>query len=268
MPPQPSVTQMRLNNIAKGLDATAESLEVLAGSFNEPYLEAIAYTTKSLLKNTENIKQNKEECIGLLEQTHQLLNAILVAHIKSETGADLPPNVLNYIGNFTKTLHNVHTFIEAQQKGSKIKRLFRLGELSTLLKNCKEGLQQGLDSFQVDMGKIMTEIADVQKESKQRHKEVLHLINTLSDASSDRTSTISRVHSGSHNSSTSITMLPSEPKIFLGRNSELIEILRLFGQGDPRVAILGAGGMGKPPWLKLFCITLKSPQDTSSIGTL
>ncbi|KAJ7892208.1 P-loop containing nucleoside triphosphate hydrolase protein [Mycena leptocephala] len=40
-------------------------------------------------------------------------------------------------------------------------------------------------------------------------------------------------------------MLPSEPKIFHGRESELADILQLFSQGTPRVAILGAGGMGK-----------------------
>jgi predicted ATPase len=40
-------------------------------------------------------------------------------------------------------------------------------------------------------------------------------------------------------------MLPSEPKIFHGRESELSAILELFGQGTPRLAILGAGGMGK-----------------------
>jgi Cdc6-like AAA superfamily ATPase len=40
-------------------------------------------------------------------------------------------------------------------------------------------------------------------------------------------------------------MLPSEPKIFHGRNSELSNILQLFSQGTPRIAVLGAGGMGK-----------------------
>ncbi|KAJ7915966.1 P-loop containing nucleoside triphosphate hydrolase protein [Mycena leptocephala] len=46
-------------------------------------------------------------------------------------------------------------------------------------------------------------------------------------------------------SSNSISMLPSEPKIFHGRNSEISDILHLFSQGTPRIAILGAGGMGK-----------------------
>ncbi|KAJ7857942.1 hypothetical protein B0H14DRAFT_3637472, partial [Mycena olivaceomarginata] len=39
--------------------------------------------------------------------------------------------------------------------------------------------------------------------------------------------------------------LPSEPKIFHGRESELSDILHLFNTGVPRIAILGGGGMGK-----------------------
>ncbi|KAJ7620506.1 hypothetical protein DFH06DRAFT_1306113 [Mycena polygramma] len=245
MPPQPSVTQIRLNNITKCVAATATSLEVLASGLKEPTLEEISNTTKSLLKNLETVKQNKDECIQLLEQTHELLNAILVTHIKSENGMDLPPSVLNYIAKFTETLHKINTFIEAQQKGSKIRRLFHQGELSILLKNCKEGLRQGLDSFQIDMVKIMKDITEIQKESEERHKEVLSLIHSLSDVSSDGASTISRVYSGSHNSSTSISMLPSEPQILHGRDTEILEICQLFNQATPRIAILGAGGMGK-----------------------
>lgn len=40
-------------------------------------------------------------------------------------------------------------------------------------------------------------------------------------------------------------MLPSEPKIFHGREHELSNILALFRKGIPRIAILGAAGMGK-----------------------
>ncbi|KAJ7364343.1 P-loop containing nucleoside triphosphate hydrolase protein, partial [Mycena albidolilacea] len=39
--------------------------------------------------------------------------------------------------------------------------------------------------------------------------------------------------------------LPSEPKIFHGRESELSDILHLFSTGTPRIAILGTGGIGK-----------------------
>src|SRR6201996_386741 len=40
-------------------------------------------------------------------------------------------------------------------------------------------------------------------------------------------------------------MLPSMPQIFHGRESELSDILQLFTHNAPRIAILGAGGMGK-----------------------
>ncbi|KAJ7731265.1 hypothetical protein B0H16DRAFT_1427571 [Mycena metata] len=48
-----------------------------------------------------------------------------------------------------------------------------------------------------------------------------------------------------HHSSNSISMLPAEPKIFHGRESELADILKHFEQSTLRIAILGAGGMGK-----------------------
>ncbi|KAJ7314647.1 P-loop containing nucleoside triphosphate hydrolase protein, partial [Mycena albidolilacea] len=72
------------------------------------------------------------------------------------------------------------------------------------------------------------------------------MIEAISDTpGSDRASTISRVYSGTHNSSNSFSMLPSEPKIFHGRASELADLLTLFNGGTPRIVILGAGGMGK-----------------------
>jgi AAA+ superfamily predicted ATPase len=40
-------------------------------------------------------------------------------------------------------------------------------------------------------------------------------------------------------------MLPSEPQIFHGRESELSDILTLLKTEAPRIAILGTGGMGK-----------------------
>jgi len=92
----------------------------------------------------------------------------------------------------------------------------------------------------------MADITKMREDAEQRHREVLDLIEALSDAPvSDGASTISRVYSGSHNSSNSISMLPSEPKIFHGQESGVSHILRLLNQETPRIAILGAGGIGK-----------------------
>ncbi|KAJ7154929.1 hypothetical protein C8R43DRAFT_884909 [Mycena crocata] len=40
-------------------------------------------------------------------------------------------------------------------------------------------------------------------------------------------------------------MLPSEPKIFHGRELELASILKLFTEQAPKIALLGPGGIGK-----------------------
>jgi hypothetical protein len=59
-------------------------------------------TSTNLSQFFQTIKQNKNICTELLEQTCQLLNAIMMVHIKSDTGGELPPSVLNHIGKFTE----------------------------------------------------------------------------------------------------------------------------------------------------------------------
>jgi hypothetical protein len=56
-------------------------------------------------------------------------------------------------------------------------------------------------------------------------------------------------------------MLPSKPKIFHGRESDLDNIMKMLSQQSPRIAILGGGGMGKT---SLARAVLHHP-DTSAI---
>ncbi|KAJ7924537.1 hypothetical protein B0H13DRAFT_1863941 [Mycena leptocephala] len=233
MPPNRTSAQARLDDITTCMAVMAKTLGILASSAKTPFIEAISNTTQSLLKNIQTVKQNKDECIQLMEKTHQLLEAIIMVHINSETGGEFPPSVLNNVGNFTQTLHKIHTFVEAQQGGSKVMIFFRQSEMSTLLKGCKAGLQQGFESFQAKM----------QEEASKMQQDVLNMIEALSGSS--HSGGASMVYSGSYTSSTSISMLPSEPKIFHGREKEILKILKLFSQGSPQIAILGAGGMGK-----------------------
>ncbi|KAF7359663.1 hypothetical protein MVEN_00690400 [Mycena venus] len=201
MPTPPYDIQMRLSNIMTCLTVTGDTLRILAASLKGPFLEMLSVTTQSLLKNIETVKQNKNNCVVLMEQTYELLNAIIILHIKSETGGELPPITLKHIGNFTETLHKIHTFVEAQQSGSKIKMFFRQGQMSTLLKDCKNGLKQGIEVFQIKTVDIMGDIAEIQQQAKTRHQEVLAMIDALSDAAgSDGASTMSWIYSG-HNRS-------------------------------------------------------------------
>ncbi|KAJ7339230.1 hypothetical protein DFH08DRAFT_812619 [Mycena albidolilacea] len=240
MPP-PIVTQNRLDNVVIGLIMTTNTLQIIADSIQTPFLGAIINTTQAVLNN-----------IQLLEQIHKLLNAIMILHIKSDAGGEMPIEVLDHVGKFReywpcsleihytltteiRILHKIYTFVEAQQKGNRVKSFFRQGEISTLLKDCQAGLQQSFDFFHIEETRALLDIAEMKKDAQKRHQEALDMIEKLSEATtSERASTISGHHSWS-----------SKPKIFHGRESELSDILHLFNTGIPRIAILGAGGMGK-----------------------
>ncbi|KAJ6582208.1 hypothetical protein B0H19DRAFT_1061649 [Mycena capillaripes] len=241
MLPQPTVTQIRLSNITMCLGVTANTLKILTVNLKTPFLATILNTTVSLLNHLQTAKQNKNTCIRLMEQTYELLNGLISLHIKSAEKQDFPPDVLNHIGKLTETLHKIHTFLEAQQNGSRFKKFFQVGQMSTLLKECEAGLQQGLDFFQIKTVSITTDIAEMQQNGQKRQEEVLDMIEAMSDTTtSDRGSFVNGVYSSSFDSSNSVSMVPSAPKIFHGRESELAAILKLFSLGSPSIAILGA----------------------------
>ncbi|KAJ7874594.1 hypothetical protein B0H13DRAFT_1894497 [Mycena leptocephala] len=164
----------------------------------------------------------------------------MMVHIKSDTGGELPPRVLNHIGKFTETLHKIHTFVEAQQVGSKVKNFFRQGEMSRLLNECKAGLQQGYDIFEVDTLNIMNDITKMQEDAEKRHKEVLDMIEALSDTQ------ISRVYSGTHNSSKLYLNLHAtiKPRYSMAE-SQNYQTFFSFWSRITQDCILGGGGMGK-----------------------
>ncbi|KAJ7868149.1 hypothetical protein B0H13DRAFT_1897242 [Mycena leptocephala] len=187
MPSQPSATQVRLNNVITYVEAAVDTLEMISDSLKTPFLDAISLTTRSLLTSAQSeqaVKQNKDDCSRLMEQTHQLLYAVIALHIKSDTGGELSPIMLKHIGNFTVTLHKVHHFVEAQQQRSRIKQFFLQGEMNALLKDCNAGLQHALDSFHVGAIHILSNAAEMQEYARDRQQEVLELISSLSDANS------------------------------------------------------------------------------------
>ncbi|KAJ7133978.1 hypothetical protein C8R43DRAFT_1205507 [Mycena crocata] len=163
-----------------------------------------------------DVRTGFTQTIDLLELLSDNFNPPFLTAISS-TARSLLNSV--EVNRFNKTLHKVHTFVEAQKGASKIRQFLRQGEMSALLKDCKANLPETWEILK---------------------------IAALSDTNSDRNSSMTTIYSTkSYSSSNSISMLPSEPKIFYGRESELSDILRLFEQGTPRVAILGTGGIGK-----------------------
>ncbi|KAF8196225.1 hypothetical protein K438DRAFT_1760402 [Mycena galopus ATCC 62051] len=244
MPRQPTVNEIRLNHITTCLTLALPLLNELHDAFGPPFIQSIVNTIQTLVNSIQTVKQNKSDCVRLMENIHGFLYAIVELHMKSEPIGSLPLLMLDDIGKFVEL---IYTFLEAQQQGNKIRYLFRSNEMSKLLKECDNGLEQAQEVFGIQtQAQVLNDISDFKKSADLMHKELLELIETLSD-----TNTVSDTSSGylgrndSKNSSNSFSMLPSKPKIFHGHEHEMDHILRSLNQQSPRIAILGGGGMGK-----------------------
>ncbi|KAJ6549262.1 hypothetical protein DFH09DRAFT_1087018 [Mycena vulgaris] len=242
MPLQPSVTEIRLNNIIACLKPAVGMLNMLNDSFGTPFIPAISSTPLALIAEVQNARRNKVECIQLLESVHGLLYAIANVHIQSGTTGILPPVMLTHIGRFTETIHKIHTFVEAQRDGSKIKNFFRQSEMTALLKECQRDVQQAQEVFKIETAiRNFSSVREMEKKTQEIQNELLELIANFSDwETSDGASSMYEKFNNR-----SFSMLPAKPKIFYGRETELETILQNLAQDSPRVAILGAGGMGK-----------------------
>ncbi|KAJ6447888.1 hypothetical protein C8R45DRAFT_1084598, partial [Mycena sanguinolenta] len=227
MPRQPTVTEIRLQNIADCLAPTVAVLNELNDVFAPPFVEPISNTVVSLLMIVQNVKQNKKDCAQLLENIYQVLLAIIGLHVKSESMGSLSPVMTEHLGKFMKTLHRTYMYIEAQQDRTKLKQLFRnTTGMNNLVKDCYAELDEAKKLFEVSMyGAIFKDIMEMKKAAEVQHQALLELISKMSGAST----------------------IPDglSPKIFYGRETELEHIMKMLGQKAPQIAILGGGGMGK-----------------------
>ncbi|KAJ7122077.1 hypothetical protein C8R44DRAFT_852876 [Mycena epipterygia] len=215
MAPQPTLTQIRLNNVITCLTLAITTLDELQDVFGTPFLGVISSTTLSLITALETVKRNKDGCAQLMEDIHRIIFAIIDLHMRSES-------------------REIHGFTEAQRDGNKFKQFFHQNEMNQLLQDCNEDCRKLFISSSID---------DMRKATEKQQQELLELIATLSD---DRVSSMTGDLSSLENSSVSLSLLPSQPKIFHGRDSELQQIINtLLSHESARIAILGAGGMGK-----------------------
>jgi hypothetical protein len=52
----------------------------------------------------QTIKKNKGDCTQILEQIYEVIAGIICLHINSDTGGELPPKLLDNLGNFAEYL--------------------------------------------------------------------------------------------------------------------------------------------------------------------
>ncbi|KAJ7811484.1 hypothetical protein B0H14DRAFT_2859997 [Mycena olivaceomarginata] len=247
MPRQSTVPEVFANHIIASMKAVIPLLDELHDGFGPPFVQAISHTTVALITALQNVKKSKAQCFQLTENIHGVIYAIVDLYMHRETPGTLPPATMKHVAKFTETMHKIHTFVEAQLDSSRIKHFFRQSEMNTLLKDCQVGMQEALNYFKMKSGaSILNNLYEMQSQTRHMHQELLELISNLSDGTiSDRGSSIYHKPKNSQTSSKSFSMLPARPQIFHGRDSELAEIVQMLQQEYAKIAILGAGGMGK-----------------------
>ncbi|KAJ7049401.1 hypothetical protein C8F01DRAFT_1265477 [Mycena amicta] len=250
MPSRPKASQTRLDSVASKLTVTLETLDVLVDGFKSPFLEPVCLATRSILTAVQTAKGNKNDYIDVLDGVNQLLSAVIALHITSDAGTELRPSFLQEMGHFVKTLHKVFSLLETQQETSRIKLLFRQGELSTMLQECKADLADILESLKASL--FCLRIFCVAYRLPQL--QAAGLVDAMHDLQVDMDKTRQHIlellprsfSSRSYSASSVLSLLPSIPKIFHGREHHLAHIIDAFRTNDsPRIAILGPGGIGK-----------------------
>ncbi|KAJ7217513.1 hypothetical protein C8J57DRAFT_1199119 [Mycena rebaudengoi] len=110
---------------------------------------------------------------------------------------------------------------------------------------CKQKLNYSQELFKVRAaGSTIRQVAEMRKDAKQQHEELVSLLRSTSDLRSDHSSVIGSLSSLGHRSG-SFSMLPPYPYIFHGRDAALQHIVNILIQDSAQVAILGMGGIGK-----------------------
>ncbi|KAJ7753676.1 hypothetical protein DFH07DRAFT_960144 [Mycena maculata] len=188
----------------------------LAPNWNTPYAIGEASSTygwTALLRSVQKVRQNKDDCVILMEHIHQVLFGIIAVHVNSEIGGEFSPSMLDHSGKFTETLHKVYNLIESQEEKSKIIQFFRQGEMSMLLKGCHAGLQQALQVFKVGAPGQFTDLRELQKHAEEKHQEVLNLIESLSDGiTSDGASSLNKLSQWSRQNRSQCEEQNGQPK--------------------------------------------------------
>ncbi|KAJ7053293.1 hypothetical protein C8F01DRAFT_1235791 [Mycena amicta] len=228
----------------------SDTIRALAENLNTPFLLPISSTVRSLLEiiPRQTVRHYKSECVQLMNKTIDILYLVIALHFKTDFPGELPPNVLEPLGEFTRILHKILTFVESQQGGGRGSYLLRHFETTILLRECKLGLKMAIDELKIRPARLVHDIERMREHAEETHRQVMDLVSALSDDdSSDTTSTRSTKFSlySSCSSSTSISLLPPTPKIFHGREREMQDVLDQFNNRAPRMTVLGPAGIGK-----------------------
>ncbi|KAJ7056319.1 hypothetical protein C8F01DRAFT_1311089 [Mycena amicta] len=237
--------------------AAANALQEVAGLQNAPpYLETAAGLSLLVLDGARRVRANRAQCIQLVEQIHEVLCALVT--LCGGAGGDVPTlslslGMLHSISQLTETLQQAHAYVSAQADTGMFKRIIKQAEHAARFEECSASLRKALEAFGI-RSHVLLQVEQMHDEARKRHEELVALMEAVrlerqedADADEDDNGSLTARNS-LKSSSTSLSLLPSSPQIFHGRDAELstcVGALCASGSDPARLAILGPGGMGK-----------------------
>ena len=181
MPHQPTITEIRTSNIVTGLRLAITVLEELNDALGTSSLQAISQRTVSLITAiqvrkslpssiniTWDFRMSRKTKLDVLSSWKAPMGCFLLLSISTSSQTyqeachcqcwimlpssqcTLPASwCMHYecLIQLRRTTHKIHTYLEAQQEGSRLRNFFHQNELNTLLKDCQAGLQHAVEVF-------------------------------------------------------------------------------------------------------------------------
>ncbi|KAF7350049.1 NB-ARC domain-containing protein [Mycena venus] len=235
----PHISPNALEKILQYTAIVAKALKDVAATSHIPFLDAVCTVVLTITPLMENIKLQKDRCLRMMEEIHQLLCVLMGLCIYSE---DIRSReMLHKIAHFATTLQKFQSCIRELGGLGKFKRFFKQSEITAQLDSCEKELRTASEIFTTCGVGIASTLIEFNVDTEKRHQELLELISSRSDSFDN----LSSIRSSLNTSSSSLSLLPASPKVFHGRDSELKDLINSLLVDPARVVILGPGGIGK-----------------------
>ncbi|KAG8909870.1 hypothetical protein FRC02_007535, partial [Tulasnella sp. 418] len=246
-------------------------LEKMADGVPVPFIKAAAGTAVEVIKLTQLIQANREECDDLMKRCTSLL-VVILGSLKGKTEHDIPSDLKNRLETLTGNLMDILAelkLIDARSGKDSVRGKMKAGlyhfDNSRKLTGCCAKLDWALQEFQV-MSKVDSCLKDLERHEDLKNeigesrddvkKEIKESRDELRDGQQELRQEIQDVRKqilnsdrdkGIEKTSSNLpaTTMPACPKIF-GRQQYIATALTLIlTNTSVHLAILGPGGMGK-----------------------
>ncbi|KAG8940582.1 hypothetical protein FRC03_005341, partial [Tulasnella sp. 419] len=246
-----------------GAQVALTLLEKMTDGVPVPFVKAAAGTAVEVIKMTQVIQANREECDDLMKRCTSLLIVILGSLI-GKAEHNIPIDLKNRLETLTSNLMSILSELRLIESRSgkdsirgKVKAGFYLFDNSRKLTGCSAKLDWALQKFQV-MSKVDSCLKDLE-----RHEELKNTIkesrDELRNGQQELRQGQAEIQEGQKQILNAVrdkgiekpspelpsTTMPACPKIF-GRNEYIAMAVNIIvSNTSVRLAILGPGGMGK-----------------------